>query len=67
MSLNIEEKKKKISKIESAEEKIRNVMKNERKIYSNEKKKSSLQNQDLLVNFNFLLHENKELANKVNV
>ena len=40
-------------------------MKNERKIYSNEKKKSSLQNQDLLVNFNFLLHENKELINKV--
>lgn len=42
-----------------------NVMRNERKIYSNEKKKSSIQNQDLIVNFNFLLHENKYLANVI--
>ena len=63
--VSIEEKKKRIEKILSSEDKIMNVMRNDRKIFSNEKKKSSLQNQDLLVNFNFLNHDNKHLANVV--
>lgn len=42
-----------------------NVMKNERKIYSNENRKTCVHNQDLLVNYNFLLHENKHLVNMV--
>jgi len=52
--MSIEDKKKKIEKITSAEDKIMNVQKNEKKIYSNEKRKAIAQNQDLLTNFNFL-------------
>ena len=40
-------------------------MNSHRKIFSNEKKKIYMQNQDLLVTFNTLTHKNKYLANIV--
>ena len=42
-----------------------NVMRNDRKIFSNEKKKGTNHNQDLLVNHNFLKNENKMLLGLV--
>lgn len=58
-------RKNKIEKIITEESKSINLMDNHRKIFSNEKKKMFIQNQDLLYTYNSLSHRNKYLANIV--